>query len=44
MYHFQKNRLFDAWLLNTLMLEDELPSKDMIYLNLPKFSLEKPAN
>ena len=44
MYHFQKNGLFDAWLLNTLILEDDLPSKDMIYLNLPKFSSEKLAD
>ena len=37
MYHFQKNGLIDAQLLNTLLFEDEPPSKDMIYLNVHLF-------
>ena len=35
MYQFQKNRLFGASLLNTLIaVDDESPLQDMIYLNL----------
>ena len=35
MYQFQKNRLFGASLLNTLIaVDDESPLQDMIHLNL----------
>ena len=44
MYHLQKNGLFDAWFLTTLIFADEVPSKDMIYLNLHECSWGKLAN
>ena len=40
MYHFQKNGLFDAKLLNTLTLKDKPPLEDLIYLNFHETSWE----
>ena len=44
MYLFQKNRLFEGWLLNTVMLSvDKPPLKDIIYLDFLELLSEKPA-